>query len=214
MRRQGVSIKDIATQVGVSPATVSIWCQDILLTRAQKEKLFKKQIAAGHKGRMIGALKNKQMRLQNVANQAVIAQRRLGGLSARDRFLLGIGLYWGEGTKSRQSATAIVNSDPDIVLFARDWFENLGVNRCDFRVYVSISSLHKEREIAIVNFWSRTLAIPRQQFNRVTYFKTARKKVYENHDSYYGIVALRVRRGTDLKYMILGLIDACKVLPG
>ncbi len=37
-----------------------------------------------------------------------------------------------------------------------------------------------------------------------------RQKVYENYDTYYGVLHLKVRRSANLKYRILGLIDAMK----
>lgn len=47
LRKQGQSIKDIARLLGVSKGSVSLWCQDILLTAKQKEVLNNKQIVAG-----------------------------------------------------------------------------------------------------------------------------------------------------------------------
>lgn len=210
LRREGKSIKDIATLLSVSRSTASVWCQEITLTKAQHEKLLRKQIEAGHLGRMRGAEVNRKRKLENIAAQEQIAQELVGKISERDRLMLGIGLYWGEGVKANGSATAIVNSDPAVVLYARDWFEQLGVNREDFRPYIFISDAHKSREEELYIFWSEYLSIPRLQFHKVIFLKGRRKKVYENHNSYYGILTLRVRRGTNLKYKILGLIKEIK----
>jgi predicted XRE-type DNA-binding protein len=205
LRRKGMSIKDIAKKLEVTQSSVSVWCRDIELTDAQRRRLVQKQIAAGHKGRMLGAESNRQKRLRAIESEEGIAKRQLGTLSRRDLFMLGVGLYWGEGVKSGGS-TAIVNSDPRIVRCARDWFEYLGVSRSSFRPYIFISEVHKDRSDRILSYWSTHLDIPIAQFNNITFLKGRRSKVYENHDSYYGIVALRVRRGTNLKYRILGLI--------
>jgi len=96
----------------------------------------------------------------------------------------------------------------------RDWFLELGVSKGDFRPYISITTDHRPREREILKYWSKTLAIPREQFGAVVYLPVRHKKVYENHDLYYGSVALRVRKSTRLKYRILGLIKACTPLPG
>ncbi|MDZ4226204.1 MAG: helix-turn-helix domain-containing protein, partial [Patescibacteria group bacterium] len=66
MRREGISIKTIARMLKVSTGSVSLWCQSIELTHAQKEKLRLAQIKAGHKGRMLGAEHNRQKRLQSI----------------------------------------------------------------------------------------------------------------------------------------------------
>ncbi len=210
LRREGKSIKDIAAILSVAKSTASVWCQEITLTRSQQEKLFKKQIEAGHLGRMRGAEVNRKRKLGNIATQEQIARELVGKISERDRLMLGIGLYWGEGVKAASSGTALVNSDPAIALYARDWFEQLGVKREDFSPYIFISDTHRSRESELYTFWSKHLSIPRSQFHKVVFLKGRRKKVYENHNSYYGILTLRVRRSTNLKYKILGLIKEVK----
>lgn len=80
----------------------------------------------------------------------------------------------------------------------------------DIRPYLYIREVHKPRVNKILQFWSNFLSLPKEQFPVIIYIKNKHKKVYENHDSYYGVIALRVRAGTELKYKILGLIKACK----
>lgn len=210
LRRQGVSINAIASRLKVSKGSVSIWCRDIQMSLAQQERLTLAKIKAGHKGRMMGAESNRQKKRDNIATQEALAKKMVGKMSKRDRFMLGIGLYWGEGVKSGASGTALVNSDPSVILFARDWFEQLGVQRCDFNPYIYISEIHKPRSKIILDFWSNLLSVPENQFNKIIFLKGRPKKKYENYDSYYGVLALRVARGTTLRYKIIGLIQASK----
>lgn len=210
LRIRGESIKEIAKKLKVSSGSVSIWCEDLVLSSTQKEYLFQRQVKAGHRGRMLGTEANKRKKLENVVLQEKNARKMIGKMTKRDKLLLGIGLYWGEGTKARTSGTALVNSDPSIILFARDWFEQLGVKRSEFNPYIYISETHQSRERTIEKFWSNLLEIPISQFNKVIFLKGRRKKIYANHDSYYGVLALRVARGTTLRYKIMGLVQACK----
>lgn len=210
LRRQGVSMNAIAAQLGVSKGTVSIWCRDVQLTVAQREKLTRLQIKAGHKGRIMGAESNRRKKIENISKQEEIAHKLVGKVTRRDKLMLGIGLYWGEGVKSVTGSTALVNSDPSVILFARDWFEQLGVKRSEFNPYIYVSEIHKPREQILLKFWSNFLDIPKDQFNRVIFLEGRPKKKYENYDSYYGVLALRVSRSTTLKYKILGLIKASK----
>ena len=214
LRRSGKSIKNIAELLNVSKGTASIWCRDIELTSKQKEVLTRNQIKAGLKGRIIGAETNRKKKQENIKKQEAEAEKLVGKLTERDKLMLGIGLYWGDGVKVHNSATALVNSNPDILLFARDWFEQLGVLRSEFCPYIYISEAHRSREQVIRKFWSKHLSIPPEQFNKVTFLKGRPKKVYENHDSYYGVVALRVVRSASLKYKILGLIKASQKMSG
>lgn len=150
-----------------------------------------------------------------MAEQKIIARNMISKLSIRDKLMLGIALYWGEGTKAvHSSTTAITNSNPETVLFARNWFEQLGVERSMFQPYIFISETHRSREKIILRFWSRYLEIVPSQFAPIVFLKAKPKKIYENHNSYYGVVALRVRKGKVLKYLILGLIRACKEKAG
>jgi transcriptional regulator with XRE-family HTH domain len=204
MRRGGMSLKEIANKLEVSKSTVSIWCQSIELTEKQQTRLAKKMFNAGHTGRIKGALKNKEGKLKRILDAQCSAKELLGEMSRRDRFILGLGLYWGEGVKADKSTTAFINSDPRAVKFMRDWFHDfLHVDDNRFNPYVFITMSHRDRQTVICNYWTKILEVP---VSKVIYLKSAPKKVYENHDLYYGTVALRIRRSTDLKYLILGLL--------
>jgi Homeodomain-like domain len=209
LRRKGESIKDIAKRLKVSRGSVSLWCQEVALTPAQRQRLKKKQIAAGQPGRVQGAQMNKQKRLDAISRWDREGVNELGTLSKRDLLMLGIGLYWGEGIKSRTGQTAMVNSDPNVLKVAKKWFELcLGVSSQEFRPYIYIASQHKSRETVIVEYWSKVLSIPKSQFKSPIYIPQKPRQKYENHDTYYGVIALRVAKSTNLKYRIQGLISA------
>lgn len=211
LRKEGLSIKQISERVGISKSTASIWCQEVSLTVAQKERLFARQIAAGHKGRMMGAEANRKRRLERIEKCEKDGSRDIARLTSRDKLMLGLGLYWGEGAKARTSATALINSDPKLILFGMRWFiEQLNVDRADFRPYIYIAASHRGRAREILAFWVNLLDLPSEQFAKIVFLKGSRRKVYENHDSYYGVLALRVSRGTLLKYRVLGLLKACQ----
>jgi len=211
LRRQGQSIKDIAVQLSVSKGSVSAWCQEILLTKKQQDSLREKQVAAGYVGRVRGANVNKQKRLDTIDNLQAVARKEIATLSKRDLLLLGIGLYWGEGLKSRSGGASLINSDPELLLLGKRWFEEcLDVNPADFRPYVYISESHKTRASEVMLYWSTLLNIPPEHFKGPFYTTQKNKKQFENHNSYFGVLALRVQKSTHLKYRIQGLISACK----
>lgn len=210
LRKKGLSLGSIATKLEVSKSTVSLWCRDLPLTKKQQRRIEENQISAGNRGRMIGAEMNKQKRLDNIKRQEAEAKEIIGSLTERDKLFLGIGLYWGEGAKSNGDPASLINSDPELLLLARDWFEILGVDRKDFNPYIFISESHSSREDKILSFWSKKLDIPKSQFHKMILLKNRPKKMYKNHDSYYGTVALRVRKSVSLKYKILGLIKYAK----
>ena len=180
-----------------------------MLSDAQKNNLKQKQISAGAHGRNIGAQINRQKRLDVISGYQQAGKEKIGKLSNKELLLLGIGLYWGEGVKSRSGMAAIVNSDPTLILVAKKWFEScLGVVSHDFKPYIYISTHHHKRKDMILQFWSTELDIPLDHF-KISLLKNRPKKIYENHDTYFGVLHLRVQKSSDLKYEIMGLIDAC-----
>ena len=210
LRRKGWSIKDIAKALQVSPSSASVWCQEVELSEKQKEILFEKQVAAGNSGRQRGADMNRQKRNVAISVANKDGDDMIGKISNRDLLMLGIGLYWGEGVKSRSSATALVNSDPDIIILGKQWMEKcLGVRSDSFSPYLYINEAHSYRTTEILRFWISKLEIPIEQFHTPFIVKHDNKKQYENPENYYGVLSLRVKKGTNLKYRIKGLIRAC-----
>jgi transposase len=208
LRRLGWSVKDIAKELKVSRSSASVWCQEILLTASQKENLKAKQIAAGHIGRQKGAEANRAKRVRALDDAQRLAEIEIKQINNQNLFYLGLGIYWGEGIKSRSGPAAIVNSDARILRIMMRWLDEcFGIDSAQLRPYVYISSAHADREKIIMSYWEKILGIPKSQFKSPIYLKRQPRQQYENHNSYYGVVALRVSKSTNLKYRILALLD-------
>jgi predicted transcriptional regulator len=176
LRRQGESMKDIARILGVSKSAVSLWVRDVNLTKIQKEKLHAKQISAGHRGRLLGAEWNRNQKVLRIEQAVREAKNKLRTLSKRDLLILGLGLYWGEGSKASDGTVAIVNSDPFIILLMIRWFQECwGVSKDRLQPRVFISDTHKDREEVITKYWIKVLGIPRTQFRRMIFLDKGKK---------------------------------------
>ncbi len=206
LRAQGKSVKEIAKQLGVSCGSVSVWTRDIELTQDQRTYLKERQIVSGMRGRMMGAESNKEKkraRLQLAEEQAI---EEIKLLAKNELFYIGLGLYWGEGVKASDGTLAVTNSDPRVIQLMIRWFrECFGVETERVTVRVYISDLHREREEAITQYWVRTLNLPRRNFKKMIFLNKG-KKIYENHNMYYGVLTLRVARGSGIQYKILAQI--------
>ena len=208
LRRLGWSIKDIAKNLQVSPGSVSLWCQGIVLTKSQQKYLTAKQTAAGQRGRQMGADMNRAKRASALLEAKQQAIANIKTIASRELFFLGLGIYWGEGVKSRTGQATVVNSNPQILKVMMRWFtECLSVSQSEFRPYVYISTEHINREEIIMKYWTKILKLPRVQFKNPMYVAHQSKQKYENHDNYYGVVALRIAKSTNLKYRILALLE-------
>ena len=208
LRRTGKSIKSIARSLGVSAGSVSIWCRDINLSYEQVERLREQVIRSGYKGRMMGAAMNKQKRQQAIEDYQKIGKKDVGRVSRRELFFLGLGLYAGEGFTYGNKA-GIVNSNPRIIQIMLRWFRDFCAITDDrFVCEIGINASHKDRIHIVQKYWENTSGVPKAQFTKPSFKKVQSKKIYDNRETHFGTLSVRIRRGASVVYRIRGWIDA------
>jgi len=209
-RRNGYSYSDILKKIPVSKSTLSVWFNNIDLTDLQKKVINEKRL----KGSLKGALKRKQARLEIVKNINSKARLEVGIISSRELFLIGVMLYWAEGSKEKSykigSGVRFSNSDPLMIdLFLR-WLReicHIGLERLVFELYIHRNSDQNINDA--IDYWSKELKIPHSYFKHV-YFKKhninpKRKKI---KDLYYGQIRVNVKASSELNRFIAGWIQA------
>lgn len=206
LRREGQSIRTISKKVNVSKGTVSLWCEDIMLTIEQKNKLIEDE----KKGKAVGRAKAwesiRNERLNRLAKYVEKGRNFVGQLSERDIFIAGIALYWAEGNKKNRRLV-FSNSDPIMIKLQIKWLiECLGVSRNDIYCKVGINQIHRDRVARVEQYWSEITGIPLNEFRKVSLKKVDSVKVYENTEEHFGTLNLIVKKSTNLNYLILGLI--------
>ncbi len=113
-------------------------------------------------------------------------------LSLEEMFLygLGIGLYWGEGTKKNKHAVRLGNSDPSLVKAFMQFLMhcyNIPENR--FRFWLQVfSDMSPE---ATLRYWCKALGVSRSQFGKVTITPMRGAGTYREKTK-YGVVAIYV----------------------
>ncbi len=208
LRKKGLSINAIAKKLDISKGTVSLWCKDMKLTEEQKNVLKQNTIKAGHKGRSLGTEKQKKKKLDIVNFYNNLAEKDVGALSNRDFLLIAAALYWGEGSKT-SNRFIFVNSDPNMIKCMYIFLtEVLKIDKNDIRPTIQINEIHRPRIDKVLTFWHILLQLPLSSFNKPYYVKTPQRKVYANYDSYYGVLRLKILKGSRIQYRILGLIKA------
>lgn len=208
MRGQGMSIRDIAVALNISRGTSSLWCREVVLSAESQALLRKRMIDAGHIGRMMGAEANRKKKQSTILLAAKYANSEIKNLSRRDVMMIALGLYWGEGSKDSHSRFVFVNSDPKAINFIIEWLcLCMGVQKESLQLQVYINEQHTEREPVVLNFWSKKLSISSERFRRTIFIKAKHKKVYENHDSYMGVMHLAVAKSSFLKYQTMALLS-------
>jgi len=205
-RKQGFSYGFISKKTGVSKSTLSNWLQRILY--APNKEMIKRIGIARMKS---GAYKHNQM-IVSMEKMRIIARSELGKLSKRDLWLLGIGLYLGEGSKSHESVR-IINSDPRIVKLSILWFKRIcGLKTENFSPVVHIypdNDLEKT-----IRYWSKLTGIPKRQFQKTQIDRRTNKSVRKRNKLPYGTINLQVRSrgkkefGVALHRRIMGWLES------
>ncbi len=200
LRRLGKSYGQIRTELGVSKSTLSVWLRKYPLSQEQI-RLLRDGESRIEKFRQTMQLKQEARWLvyYNDAKQAILP------FTKRELFLAGLFLYWGEGGKTERGVVTISNTDPAVLKFSLHWMRKaLDVPKEKIQVL-----LHLYDDMVVdeaVDFWSKSLNIPRSQFAKPYIKKSKRTDLdYKGHG--HGTCLLRVSN-TEIKGRILMSIKA------
>lgn len=98
-------------------------------------------------------------------------------------FGLGIGLYWGEGTKADRMSVRLGNTDPNLIdIFINFLVRFYQVKRQDFRFGLQI--FHDQILDDSIAFWTERLAISQKQFYKPTVTISVGKGTYRKKTKY------------------------------
>ncbi len=209
LREIGTSISDIADKLNVSKSTVSMWCKDIVLTPQAIDNISKRSESKSTQALLKYTESLRLTRQRNVKISKQVGVDKLGPLTSRDIYCIGLGLYWGEGYKRGSQEFGFTNSDPAMVTFYITWLETqFAVRKEDLILRVSINELHKHRILIVEKFWSDLSGVPLKNFTKPSLIKTQSKKLYSNQNMHYGTLRIKVRRGTSMRREVLGALEA------
>lgn len=156
LRAQGFSYAIISQKIGIPKATLSGWLSNVPYS---PNKAVRNRIALSTKNLVEGRRKDKKDSLFRAATQA---EKDIGVFSARDIFMLGIGIYIGEGSKTA-SVVRVVNSDPRIITFSIKWLKLVcGLKMENFRIRLH---LYPDCDkVAAESYWSKETGLERRYF--------------------------------------------------
>jgi hypothetical protein len=137
---------------------------------------------------------------------------RIGELSERELFLLGVALYWCEGSKRkpwRPDATSITftNSDASLVELFLRFLEAANVPRGQLSYRVSI---HENADATHASrWWAARLGLPFDRFLRPTLKRHNPVSNRRNTgDDYRGCLVVRVPKSRELYWIVEGAMAA------
>ncbi|MEV0277687.1 hypothetical protein AB0I22_15095 [Streptomyces sp. NPDC050610] len=200
LRTQGLTYDQIQLELGCSKSSISLWVRDL----PKPPPRTKEEASAIARRGWEATLARREAARQETKLEAT---REIGELSDRELFLIGVGLYWSEGTKSkpyrRDEQVTFVNSDPNMIEVYLSWLALLGVDRQRLRFYVMI---HESADVeGAERFWADLTGGDATMFGKTTLKKHNPKTVRKNvGETYRGCLVVRVRQGADLYRRIEG----------
>ena len=210
LRKEGKTYSDILRAIPVAKSTLSIWLRSVGMAKAQKQIFTKAKRLASLRG---GQAKKKQ-RIEKQEKIFFEAKSEIKNLSIKDFFLIGVVLYWAEGTKEKQyrpgSPTAFSNMDPKMIILFLKWLDEICKipnNMILFEIMIHAS--HKERIDEVRQFWSKTTGFSVDNFSKVYLKNNKIKKTNRKNtgEKYHGVLKIMVRRSSNLVRKIAGWSD-------
>ncbi len=135
----------------------------------------------------------------------------IGRLSKRELWLIGVALYWAEGSKEKAkgSLVRLGNSDPKMIKLFLKWLQEVcQINKTDiiFRIYLHETSRKRTEEVK--NYWSKKTAFPKSEFEKITWKKNKIKTNRTNiGNNYYGLLDVTVKMSVNFNRKIQGWIE-------
>ena len=199
LRKQGFSYGQIGRLISISKSTAKYWCGDVTLTKADRERLYTKQIQMLSQGPQ-SSRHRRQLEVHKIIREA---EEEISFPNNDAYKLFGAALYWAEGNKVNDFT--ITNSDPLLIKFMTEWFCNMfNITPTHLKAHLNIYPQQDEQEIK--KFWSGITKIPIENFGK-SFIKPLNKR-YKKNTLYYGTIKVRVYKGTNFRFKTFGWVNA------
>ncbi|MEY2424823.1 MAG: hypothetical protein QOI61_395 [Actinomycetota bacterium] len=153
MRASGMTLLDIAAELGVAKSSVSLWVRDVEFTPSKRRY-----------GPRLRPNALMQRKLDEIEWGLESGRQRIGKLSDREFLVAGAALYAGEGNKT-DGKLGFANSDPRMIAFFLAWLRHffaVDESKLRLRLY-----LHEGLDLEeATEFWATLTRIPRAQHQK------------------------------------------------
>jgi transcriptional regulator with XRE-family HTH domain len=203
LRREGGSLKEIATELRVAKSSVSRWVRDLPVPEGLRERA-----AHAHRINSERWLRDRARREAERQQVKSAARDLVGPVSDRELMLVGAAVYWAEGAKdkpyARREFVRFINSDRQMIVLFQRWLDLMKVPE-ENRVYRL--SIHESADIGAAHeWWSNVIQVPVGRFARAVLKRhnpvTVRRNV---GGDYHGCLVISVRKSRVLYQTIDGL---------
>lgn len=210
LRQGGLGVKTIANKLHVSSSTVSLWCRDITLTSQQIKELERRSHDPYYGKRLSYVKKQQKERAEKTQRLLKEGIKEVGHLTTKELFYTGISLYWAEGFK-KDNQVGFSNSDPAMIQFFIHWLKLCcGIEKNRLKLRLGVNEQYEDKVKSIEAFWSKTLGVESEQFQKPFFQKVIWKKTYDHPEEYHGVLRIRVSKSTDLLRKINGWVEGLR----
>ena len=211
MRQEGWSYSDISSQLNIPKSTLSGWFRSTPYT-PNKEVRARIKTGQGTYGVRRHAERLAEVGMLN--NQGL---KEIGELSKRDLWMIGIGLWLGEGSKTLEQIR-LVNSDPNIIRLFIRWLKEI-CSLEDVNITVAMHLYPDSNEQECRQYWISVTHLPIAQFRKTQIDLRLDKKISKIGKSPYGTLHVTVasrgnpEHGVRLHRRMMGWVKAVTRIP-
>ena len=207
LRREGKTYSEILARIPVAKSTLSLWLRDVGLSKPQIQRITEKRVQA----RLRGAFRKREIRESLTKEILDLSTKEIGTVSFRELWLIGVALYWAEGSKEKvyrpTCGVKFTNGDPTMIRVFLSWLQTVCKIKPDeiiFEIYIHENTPHPVAEIK--EYWSEQTGFSTSFFTRIYYKKNKLSKTKRRNVGalYYGLVRVTIRRSSTLNRKIAG----------
>jgi|SRR3989344_7318468 len=212
LRKQGKTYSDILRAIPVAKSTLAIWLKEAKLSKAENQVFTEARRLASLRG---GQAKKKQ-RIEKQNKIFSQAKLDIKNLSKRELFLIGVVLYWAEGSKEKEfspgSPLRFANSDPYMIKLFLNWLEDMGIEKGRICFDIYLHDNNKYRVQKVIKYWADSTGFPEKLFRvyfKKNILKTNRRNIDEG--TYFGLARIYVKESSELVRKITGWVQGIVV---
>lgn len=209
LRKSGKTYSEILKIVPVAKSTLSEWLRDVGIAKHHKQAFTEKRRIASHSG----GLARRRQRIEISKGILDSSEIEIGKISDRELWLIGISLYWAEGSKEKEyapgSGIKFSNSDPKMIIVFLKWLIKICKIKKDqigFEIYTHDN--YRDQTQRVKEYWSNITSFDIKFFNTVYFKKNIIKTKRKNTgDLYFGLLRVKVLKSSTLNRKVQGWVN-------
>lgn len=198
LRKEGRSYSEIVKELGLAKSTLSNWLKGIVLTEQQNIDLYNRLEDKISRGRLRTSIALKAKRIVRENRVYTEAEREFKKYIQDPFFVIGISLYWAEGSK-KDGGFSFINSDPNMIVLIVKWIKKYVTNNeslLKYRLFIHYPYKDEKCE----EYWAELLNVSINNFQKTIYKPTPH--IVKKNPIYKGCLRIVINRIDMLRKVI------------